>query len=115
MLPTIVSRRLLQYQKRRIEMITSRHNIGSIVGGTLLIAFGVLALMTQLFGGFDFWHFFWPLIIVGIGCTFFAAMIAGGKSAAGLAIPGSILSSIGLMFSDCLVTGKAGHTVGQSS
>ncbi len=78
-------------------MVARRNNIGSIVGGTLLIAFGVLALLTQLFGGFNFWHFFWPLIIVGVGCTFFAGMLAGGKSAAGLAIPGSILSSIGLM------------------
>ncbi|MEW5938443.1 MAG: hypothetical protein AB1750_02170 [Chloroflexota bacterium] len=68
-------------------------NNGALVGGTLLIAFGILALFSEIFEGFAFW----PFIIVGVGALFFVGMAAGGKSAAPLAIPGSIISVIGLM------------------
>jgi hypothetical protein len=64
-------------------------NVGSLVGGVLLIAFGALALAGQLFSGFDFWDAFWPFIVIGIGVMFFVV--------SGLAIPGSIISIIGLM------------------
>jgi hypothetical protein len=62
-----------------------------------LILFGALSMLGQLFRGFDFWGTFWPFIIIGIGVMFFVAMLAGGKSLSGLAIPGSIFSAIGLM------------------
>lgn len=72
-------------------------NSGSLVGGILLILFGLLVLLSQFFRGFDFWSAFWPFIIIGVGAMFFIGMAAGGKSTAGLAIPGSIITGIGLM------------------
>jgi hypothetical protein len=80
-----------------MEMEDKRRNTGALVGGSLLILFGLLALLTQLFSGFDFWGTFWPFLIMGIGAMFFVGMFAGGKSVAGLAIPGSIIMAVGLM------------------
>ena len=76
--------------------MSSQRHAGPLVGGALLIAFGVLALLGQLFRG-NFWNVFWPFFIIGIGGMFFVGMIAGGKSVSGLAIPGTIVSVIGLM------------------
>jgi hypothetical protein len=78
-------------------METKPRNSGSLIGGILLIAFGLLALLSQIFRGFNFWGTFWPFIIIGVGAMFFVGMVAGGKSAAPLAIPGSIIAVIGLM------------------
>lgn len=73
------------------------HNYSSLIGGIILILFGLLALSTQIFKGFDFWSALWPFIVVGVGAMFFVGMVTGGKSTAGLAVPGSIISVIGLM------------------
>jgi hypothetical protein len=70
---------------------------GSLVAGLVLIAFGLLALAGQIFRGFPFWSYLWPFILIGIGGLFFVGMFAGGKSLAGLAIPGSIVGGLGLM------------------
>ena len=78
-------------------MSTNRSNPGSLIAGAALIAVGLLALASQLFSGFDFWGAVWPFFIVGAGVLFFVGMFSGGKSAAGLAIPGSILIAVGLM------------------
>jgi hypothetical protein len=77
--------------------MSSRRNTGSLVGGSLLIIFGLLALLGKLFQNFNFWNTFWPFIIIGVGLLFFVGMFAGGKSVSGLAIPGSIITTIGLM------------------
>ena len=77
-------------------MVTQRHNTGGLVGGAILIALGTLFLLGQ-FINFSAWQYLWPLAIVGMGAVFFIGMVAGGKPAAGLAIPGSILSTIGLL------------------
>ncbi|HXQ38362.1 MAG TPA: hypothetical protein VN843_30460, partial [Anaerolineales bacterium] len=77
-------------------MFTNRSNPGSLIAGTALIAVGLLALASQIFRGFDFWGAVWPFFIVGVGALFFVGMLSGGKSAAGLAIPGSIFVAIGL-------------------
>jgi hypothetical protein len=69
----------------------------SILGGILLIGLGILFLLGQIFEGFDFWGTLWPLFLVGVGALFFAGMLAGGKSSAGLAVPGSIIASLGLL------------------
>jgi hypothetical protein len=74
-----------------------KRNTGSIVAGSLLILFGLLALFGQLFRGFDFWGKLWPFIIIGFGLMFFVGMLLGGKSVSGLAIPGSIITMSGLM------------------
>ena len=77
-------------------MQTNRSNIGSLIGGALLIIFGLFALAGNLFPRLD-WGFFWPFIIIGIGTLFFVAMFAGGKQTAAFAIPGSIIGGIGLV------------------
>jgi len=77
-------------------MQTNRSNAGGLIGGTLLIVFGLLALAGRIFQSVD-WGFLWPFIIIGIGVLFFAAMFAGGKGASGFAIPGSIVGGIGLV------------------
>lgn len=77
--------------------MSSQRNIGSLVGGALLIIFGMLALLGQLFRSLDFWGTFWPFIIIGMGILFLVGMLAGGRSVSGLAIPGTIITTIGLM------------------
>jgi hypothetical protein len=84
---------------------TRNRHIGSLTGGVILIAFGLLALASQLFRGFDFWGTFWPVILIGVGIVFFAGMFSSGKSGGGLAIPGAIFSGIGLMMFLQNVTG----------
>lgn len=77
-------------------MQTNRSNTGALVGGALMIMIGLLALAGQLFRQVN-WGFLWPFIIIGFGALFFVAMFAGGKQAAGFAIPGSIIGGIGLV------------------
>ena len=77
-------------------MQTNRSNTGSLIGGAVLIAFGLLSLAGQIFRNVN-WGALWPLTIIGLGILFFVAMYAGGKQAAGFAIPGSIVGGIGLV------------------
>jgi len=77
-------------------MQNHRSHTGALVGGTLLIAFGLLSLASEIFRGFN-WGFLWPFIVIGVGALFFVAMFAGGKQAAGFAIPGTIVSGVGLV------------------
>lgn len=77
-------------------MQTNRSNAGALVGGAVLIAFGLLALAGQVFRSFN-WGALWPFIIIAIGAVFFVAMFAGGKQTSGFAIPGSIIGGIGLI------------------
>lgn len=77
--------------------MSSQRNAGALVGGSLLILFGLLALFGQIFRGFNFWNTFWPFFIIGFGLLFFVGMFAGGRSVSGLAIPGAIITTIGLM------------------
>ena len=74
-----------------------KRNSGMLVAGAILIALGLLSLVGQLFRGFSFWSYLWPFIIIGFGGLFFLGMFVGGKTMAGLAIPGSIISGLGLM------------------
>ena len=78
-------------------MTTQRSNVGTLIGGALLIGLGILALFGQIFRDFHFWAYVWPFVIIGCGLLFFIGMFAGGKSLAGLAIPGSIITVSGLM------------------
>jgi hypothetical protein len=77
--------------------MSSQRNAGSLVGGSLLIIFGILALLGKIFQNFNFWNTFWPFFIIGFGLLFFVGMFAGGRSVSGLAIPGTIITTIGLM------------------
>jgi hypothetical protein len=64
--------------------------------GIVLIALGALFLVQQV-TGFDVWHWSWPLIIVGCGVLLFVSMLAGGRGASSLAIPASIVTTVGLI------------------
>jgi len=77
--------------------MSSQRNTGSLVGGGLLIIFGLLALFGKIFQNFNFWGTLWPFFIIGAGALFFVGMFAGGRSVSGLAIPGTIITTIGLM------------------
>ena len=74
-------------------MQTNRSNAGALIGGAILIAFGLLSLAGQVFHSVD-WGFLWPFIVIGMGALFFVAMFAGGKQAAAFAIPGSIVGGM---------------------
>jgi hypothetical protein len=68
---------------------------GRIIGGLVMIAIGAFLLIANNF----FWPVmsdFWPFIIVAIGIAFFGVMVARGPAGGGLAIPGSILSLLGI-------------------
>ena len=77
-------------------MQTNRSNAGALIGGAVLIAFGLLSLAGQIFRNVN-WGFLWPFTVIGFGALFFVAMFAGGKQTAGFAIPGSIVGGIGLV------------------
>ena len=85
-------------------MQTNRSNIGALIGGAVLIAVGLLSLAGQVFHSLN-WGFLWPFIVIGIGALFFVAMFAGGKQTAAFAIPGSIISGIGLILLFQNITG----------
>ncbi len=78
-------------------MNSDRTRNGALVGGTLLISFGLLSLVSQLFRNVINWSYIWPLIVVVVGALFFAGMFLGGRSVSGLAIPGAIIAGIGLV------------------
>lgn len=86
-------------------MQTNRSNTGALIAGTILIVFGLMALAGQVFRTVD-WGAIWPFAVIGLGALFFVAMFAGGKQAAGFAIPGSIVSGIGLVL---LLQNLTGH------
>lgn len=78
-------------------MQTNRHaNAGALIGGALLIGFGLLSLVGQLFRGLN-WGVLWPFTVIGFGVLFYIAMFSGGKQTAAFAIPATIISGIGLV------------------
>jgi len=78
-------------------MKTNRSNSSALIGGSLLIAFGLLAALQQLFRDVFTWSLVWPIIVIVFGGMFFAGMFAGGRGVSGLAVPGSIITGIGLL------------------
>jgi LiaF transmembrane domain len=78
-------------------MKTNRSNAAALIGGTLLIAFGLLSLASQIFRNVVNWSYLWPFTVIIFGGLFFAGMFVGGKQVSGLAIPGSIITGIGLL------------------
>ncbi len=77
-------------------MQTNRSNAGALIGGAVMIAFGLLALAGQVFRSVN-WSFLWPFVVIAIGAVFFVAMFTGGKQTAPFAIPGSIIGGVGLV------------------
>jgi hypothetical protein len=64
--------------------------------GVVMVVLGCVFLLGQLLG-VHFWGAGWPLVIVFAGLLFFVGMVTGGKAAGGLAIPGSIITMVGLI------------------
>lgn len=60
--------------------------------GFLLILVGAVLLLTQIGGGTA-----WPLFVLVPGVAMLAFAVGGPTSSAGLAVPGSIVSAIGLI------------------
>lgn len=77
--------------------MSTQRNISALIGGSVLIAIGILSLFGQIFTSINFWSFIWPFFIIGVGAMFYVGMFAGGKSVSGLAIPATIITTIGLI------------------
>jgi hypothetical protein len=71
-------------------------NLTGLVIGVILIAIGILSLFGRFFTFLN-WDNAWPLLIIGIGAAFFVGMALGGKATGGLAVPGSIIVTVGLI------------------
>jgi hypothetical protein len=67
-----------------------------MVLGAMLVIIGIIFLVGQ-FINIDFGAYLWPFFVIGFGALFFVGMVAGGPSTSGLAIPGSIIVTIGIM------------------
>jgi hypothetical protein len=74
----------------------AKRNLMTLYLGIFLLAWGVIFLVEQFLGG-SFWSYFWPFFVILTGAAFFAGMRAGGQRVSGLAIPGSVISMIGLI------------------
>lgn len=68
----------------------------NVVVGMVLVGLGLLFLVAQLFN-VNVMHFTWPFFVIVPGLLFFVGMMLGGKDAGGLAIPGSIITTTGLI------------------
>ena len=69
----------------------------NLVFGVLLIALGLLFLAGQFFR-VNFWEISWPFFILAPGLIFLTLAISGGPKSSGFAVPGSVLSVLGLIF-----------------
>ena len=62
----------------------------------MLVGLGILFLVQQSLG-FDLGQFGWPLVIILPGLAFLAAYALGPRGTAGMAVPGCVLTTIGLI------------------
>ena len=76
----------------------------TILVGAGLMGRGALFLVGQVFH-VDFWGILWPFFIIVPGLFFFVGMFVVGKNGAPLAVPGSIVTMIGLILLYQSVTG----------
>ena len=65
------------------------------LGLVLILAGGVF--LADLFLPFDLMRLFWPVLIILFGLTFFVGMLLAGRSGSGLAIPGTVITTLGLL------------------
>lgn len=80
------------------------HGRSTLLIGILLVGLGALFLLGQILR-IDLWQFFWPFFVIVPGLLFFVGMVLGGKPAGPLAIPGSIVTMIGLLLLYQSITG----------
>jgi hypothetical protein len=69
---------------------------GGIVGGALLVLLGFVLLIHPV-TGVNPWAVIWPFCIIIPGLAFFLVTLGGGRPFAALAIPGSVLTTLGLI------------------
>jgi hypothetical protein len=71
-------------------------SVAALGVGVGLIILGVLFLLGAVFQ-IDIWGALWPFFIIVPGLLFFVAMVSLGKTGAPLAVPGSIITMVGLL------------------
>ena len=76
----------------------------NLIIGVVLVALGAIFLLAELLN-VSLGRFLWPFFIIIPGLAFFVGMASGGKSTAPLAIPGSIITMVGLILLFQSVTG----------
>lgn len=78
---------------------------GTIVLGLALVILGGLALLGRMFS-IDLLGLGWPIFVIAPGIALFAAGVAvGGMAGVGLAIPGGIVTMVGVVLSFQAATG----------
>ncbi len=80
------------------------HGRSTLLIGILLVGLGALFLLGQILR-IDLWQFFWPFFVIVPGLLVFVGMVLGGKPAGPLAIPGSIVTMVGLLLLYQAITG----------
>lgn len=73
-----------------------RKNVWGLSAGAALIGLGIIFLLGQLFE-FSVMRYLWPVLIMAAGALFFIGMVAGGRSLGALAVPGSVIMTIGVI------------------
>lgn len=83
---------------------TTLRRLAPLVMGFGLIVLGALFLLGTFFR-INVWGFLWPFFIIVPGLLFFAGMVGLGRSGAPLAVPGSIVTMVGLLLFYQTLTG----------
>jgi hypothetical protein len=75
-------------------MTQTNQDIGRRIGAVVLIGLGVLFLVGQTLS-FDIFGFGWPFLVILPGLAFLYFAFTGDKNAAGLVVPGAIVTGTG--------------------
>lgn len=81
-----------------------KRDVAALSVGVGLIILGILFFLGEVFH-FNIWGALWPFFIIVPGLLFFVAMVSIGKPGAPLAVPGSIVTTVGLLLFFQNVTG----------
>jgi hypothetical protein len=73
-----------------------RKNIWGFWVGVALIGLGVLFILGQVLR-INIMGILWPGFILAVGVAFFIGMVSGGRSMGALAVPGSVITTVGLI------------------
>jgi len=77
-------------------MDRSPSNQAATVGGVVLVGLGLVFLAQQALG-IDIGHWAWPIFIILPGLAFLTAYALGPRSAAAMAVPGCVVTTVGLI------------------